>query len=109
MSGPARFLLRVRLLSASPDLGAGEGRGCAAALVLEVRDDSSVDDGARGLRRRRLEVEVGLADFFAGEGEDWQSGELGGDGESWCGEGVGSEGYEGFDGLAVRGGGGEEE
>lgn len=76
-------------------------------------DDGAVDDGARGFRWGRLEIEEGLADFFAGEVEDGESGELGFDGEGEF-RGIvkwGLEREEGFRrvvGLRGEDGGGEE-
>ena len=71
--------MRVGLFTAASDFGAGEGGGGAAALVLEVSDDASVNDGAGGVGWGGLDFELGLADFVAGEGEDWNGGELRGD------------------------------
>lgn len=69
----------VGLFAAASDFGAGEGGGGAAALVLEVSDDASVNDGAGGVGWGGLDFELGLSDFVAGEGEDWDGGELRGD------------------------------
>lgn len=69
----------VGLFAAASDFGACEGGGGAAALVLEVGDDATVNDGAGGVGWGGLEVELGLSDFVAGKGEDWDGGEFRGD------------------------------
>lgn len=107
-AGPAGLLLRVGLPAAPTDLAAGERGGRAAALVLAVGDEGPVHDGAGRVGRRGPEVEVGLADLLAGEVEDGERGELGGDGEGprsgFRGTGPGEGG--GLEGFAVGGGGG---
>ncbi|KAF3969443.1 hypothetical protein CMV_006773 [Castanea mollissima] len=50
-----------------------EGGGGAAALGLEVSDDAG-EGGADGIGWGGLQLELGLADFAAGEGEDWDGG-----------------------------------
>lgn len=74
----------VGLPTAAANFTPGEGGGGATALVLLVSDDGSVNNSPGGLRRGRLEVEVGLPDLLSGEGEDWEGGELGGDGKRLC-------------------------
>ena len=74
-------------------------------------DDGAVDDGAGGIRRGGLEVEDSLADFLAGEVEDWEGGELSFDGEDRVFGGFGKRGSEREEGwFRGRGedGGGEE-
>lgn len=88
-AGAAGLLLRVGFLAAASDLGASEGGGSAAALVLEVGDDGAVNDGAGGVGRSGLEVESGLADFVAGKGEKGKSGDFAGNGDGFGGRGVG--------------------
>ncbi|KAF3970858.1 hypothetical protein CMV_005492 [Castanea mollissima] len=67
------------LFAAASDFGVGESGGGAAALVLEVSDDALMNNGASDVGWGVLEVNVGLADFIVGEGEDWDGGELRGD------------------------------
>ncbi|KAF3968078.1 hypothetical protein CMV_008004 [Castanea mollissima] len=50
-----------------------EGGGGAAALGLEVSDDAG-EGGADDIGWGGLQLELGLADFAADEGEDWDGG-----------------------------------
>ena len=74
--GTTHFFLRVGLFVAASNFNPGESGGSAATLVLEVSDDASVNDGASDVEWGVLEVKVGLTEFIAGEGEDWDGGEL---------------------------------
>lgn len=96
-TGSAGLLLGVGLSTAAPDLPAGQGGGRAPALVLEVGDEATVDDGASGVGRGRLEVEKGFADYGAVEGEDGDGGGVRADGNG-VGMGEGFEAIRGFEG-----------
>ena len=74
--GTTHFFFRVGLFAAASNFNPRESGGGAATLVLEVSDDASVNNGASDVKWGVLEVKVGLADFIAGEGEDWDGGEL---------------------------------
>lgn len=73
------LLLGVGFPSAATDFAAGEGRGGSSAFVLQIREDSAVNDGASRLRPGGFEVEEGLADLFSSEGDDGDGGQLAGD------------------------------
>lgn len=69
--------MRVRFFPTSTNLRACERGSCSATLVGQVSGNSTVYDGACGVRWGGFEGEGGFADFFAVEGEDRESGELG--------------------------------
>lgn len=105
-ASPAGLFLGVGFAATAADLSAGKGGGGTAALVLEVGGNAAVDDGACGVGRGGFEVEGGLADLFAFEGEDWESCKLRVDGEgnssNW---GIGFfEGFEGGEEFSGMGG-----
>lgn len=97
-TGSAGLLLGVGLSTTASDLAAGEGGRRAPALVLEVGDEASVDDGASGVGRGIFQVEKGFADYGAVEGEDGDSSGVRADGN---GVGMG-EGFEAIRGFEVR-------
>lgn len=75
--------MRVGFFPSASNFAASEGGGGAATGVLLVGDDTAVDDGACGFWWSGLQVEVGFAYLFAFEGENWECGKLGIDGQGF--------------------------
>lgn len=71
----------VGLFTTTPNFGTGESGGRATAFVLEVGNNTTVNDGTGRFGWGGFEIEKGFADFLAGKVEDGERGELGFNGE----------------------------